>query len=513
MDRALPPPQPQQQQQQQEQPMSLTELLEQLIADVADTTNNNNDDESGNDSVLITTVEARQRRRLIVVETMLRKELFPLRTRIKINDLIDDYHTDLQEDVHDMITDQRYAGEGYEGLDRDRDTIEEVTSIVRLVPEVLQKRKQTKWHYYDEDAGNEGIIGGEWVDVDDDDEGDYPIQCLSTFRDYEGNFLLNLKAVPFIHLFAQLAIEYNSFDENERGGLLIPGEYEFKNSMNNLVSKFNNSMENLVSNDWLENHSEDNCRRVDEIRSNELLRLRQMNLLTVDDIRELQLLSKLCRNYRIFPHASMRFFIEWSPNQLLLPSILPESVGSLPLHFAAVQSIPDFRFIFEYMIRYFPYKKGIALLFRVTHIRYPDRYFGRCAPFNLACDEFDQPQVMEVVEDVLAQVSGTTPINTIEAVVLAATDPNIQLDCLYFLIHRRPDVLLRSNGNSSGVLVPSSSRSKVNSSVRLDTNNDDADDDNDANIKGDGNDGGEEINHTKNHADTTTTTLKRKRSE
>ena len=46
-------------------------------------------------------------------------------------------------------------------------------------------------------------------------------------------------------------------------------------------------------------------------------------------------------------------------------------------------------------------------------------------PFDLACGEFDRQQVMDIVEDVLAQYSGNTPINTVEALVLAATDPNV----------------------------------------------------------------------------------------
>ena len=266
-------------------------------------------------------------------------------------------------------------------------------------------------------------------------------------------------------------------------------------------------MENLVNTALLIGLSEDICRHVDEVRTNELIQFRQMNLLTLADVRELPLFSKFFNGspHIIFSQNSIRFVIEWSPILLLLPCVSILSNGFLPLHSAAkTHSILNFRFIFEYMIRYLPYKKGITCLF-CGHRR--DGVV--LTPFNLACKQFDRLQVMEIVEDVLAQVSGTTPINTMEAVVVAATDPNIQLDGLYFLIHRRPDVLLNSNGSSnrSGVLMPPSSRSTVNSSVRLDTNNDDDDDDNDANIEGD------DHADTADTATTTTTTLKRKRSK
>ena len=275
--------------------------------------------------------------------------------------------------------------------------------------------------------------------------------------------------------------------------------------------------------------------------------LRQMNLLTVDDVREHRLFSLLCINgYRFFPHNSIRFFIEWSPTLLLLPSILIGSVNIELFHgfagreddiissegftllYSAVskmRSIRNFRFMFEYMIRYFPFKEGITLLFRGP--RSDDVVY---TAFNMACKQFDRPQVMEVVEDVLAQVSGTTPINTVEAIVLAATDPDIQLDCLYFLIQRRPDILLRSSNSSSTEVVVPSTRSTVNASVVHEDDDDDDDDndnsnDSDNDIEGDGNDDCEGNDHTKkpnrrvnddDHTDTDITTarnLKRNRSK
>ena len=51
----------------------------------------------------------------------------------------------------------------------------------------------------------------------DEDDGEYPIQCLPhAFSMEDGTYICNEKAVPFIHLFAQLAIEFNLFDDKHR---------------------------------------------------------------------------------------------------------------------------------------------------------------------------------------------------------------------------------------------------------------------------------------------------------
>ena len=50
----------------------------------------------------------------------------------------------LKGDVHEMITDQR-SGIDYEGLSNERDTIDEVKSILQLLPDLIQRRKETIW--------------------------------------------------------------------------------------------------------------------------------------------------------------------------------------------------------------------------------------------------------------------------------------------------------------------------------------------------------------------------------
>jgi len=80
-------------------------------------------------------------------------------------------------------------------------TVAQVRTLLEVFPEILERRKKTRW---DEDEQEE---------VDDPD-GQYPIQrLLNPLR-------FNLKAVPFVYIFAQQAIRSSSFREIERGGLL-----------------------------------------------------------------------------------------------------------------------------------------------------------------------------------------------------------------------------------------------------------------------------------------------------
>ena len=49
---------------------------------------------------------------------------------------------------------------------------------------------------------------------------------------------------------------------------------------------------------------------------------------------------------------------------------------------------------------------------------------------------------MDIVEDIVSRYSETTPINTEDALILAATEDAIHLDCVFFLLKRQPDVML-----------------------------------------------------------------------
>jgi hypothetical protein len=98
--------------------------------------------------------------------------------------LIKEFLEKLGDDIHDMLCESE-LGEDYHGLDRGRDTEEEVETAIRFCPEVLRRRKEIVW-YIPEDG-----------DDDDSDDLDYQL------------FL----AVFFVPLLARLAIEFRCFDE------------------------------------------------------------------------------------------------------------------------------------------------------------------------------------------------------------------------------------------------------------------------------------------------------------
>jgi hypothetical protein len=81
----------------------------------------------------------------------------------------------------------------------------------------------------------------------------------------------------------------------------------------------------------------------------------------------------------------------------------------------------------------------------------------------MACGKSSHEQVMKVIEDTLVRYSDT-PINISEALVLAAIDEDIHLDCVYFLLRREPGVLekLLSPSSSSSL---SSSLSSLSSTL------------------------------------------------
>jgi ankyrin repeat protein len=166
-------------------------------------------------------------------------------------------------------------------------------------------------------------------------------------------------------------------------------------------------------------------------------------------------LNELCCQQN-FPEKRFRFLVEWDPNALTQT----DEDGNLPLHKAALKSsIRVFQLVFEYGIRYFPEKKGLSLIFK-------KHYHSTMTPFQEACDAYGYEQVMEVVEDTIIRYStsldNAPPLNMVEALINAAIDEYVHLDCVYFLMRREPDVLLK--------LLSSSSSS---ASLPLESNDDD----------------------------------------
>jgi len=323
-----------------------------------------------------------------------RKKELPLRTRNTLNGLVKELLSRTKDDIHDMLCDQNE--ENYQGLDSDRDTEAEVETALRFFPEVLPLLKDNL----------------------------YPIQRLCRFSNYK----FNVKAASFVSILARVAIESHSFGEHERGGLLIEG-VRFGSSLCQLVDSSGPS------------HGEEHNQIVNNLFLRLLVRLRQMGLLIKADIQEYQLTHKLLNNI-VFAENRLRFLIQWDPTSLThttednewLPVGLP--VG-LPLHLAALgTNIREFQVVLEYGIRYYPNKKGITLLF-IEDIKYR-------TPFRLACLSFGRGKVMEVVNDILARYhSSGLPLNTVKALMMAAINDDIHLDCVLFLMQREPDVIVK----------------------------------------------------------------------
>jgi len=107
----------------------------------------------------------------------------PLRTRNKLDALVEGNLDDTQADIYDMLCDN--DGDNYQGLDSNRDTEAEVETAIRFFPDVISER---------------------------DEHGRYPIHWLYVLRGNNGNghFMCNVQGMSFIHLLARLVIEFRS---------------------------------------------------------------------------------------------------------------------------------------------------------------------------------------------------------------------------------------------------------------------------------------------------------------
>ena len=75
----------------------------------------------------------------------------------------------------------------------------------------------------------------------------------------------------------------------------------------------------------------------------------------------------------------------------------------------------------------------------------------------MACQKITRNTAMHIVEETLIRYSTTQPINIPYALILAATDDRIHLNCLYFLTRRHPDAMLGMLRQRSGTMISTSS--------------------------------------------------------
>ena len=377
---------------------------------------------------------------LKIITVLGKKIEFPLRNRKKIDELIKEFLDKLEMDVHALICnysdDDDYGLVGYDvdpyrGLDSDRDTEMEVETAIRFFPNILSRKG--------------GLFN------------EYPIQCLLHLHREDQRWYGNMKAVSFITLLARLAIELGLFEEQDRGGLLCHDIYS---------DKGNNALENLMLCDYPTQLGREYNVHVDDKYLHVLIQLRRMGLLKKEDIQMYDLVIQLCSQTWYFAEKQFRFLVEWDPSVL----INPNRFGNLPIVHVARStkyhsSIREFQLVFEYGIRYFPKKKGINILFHKNT-------YGS-TPFQYACTTFRCDEVIKIVEETLARYSDT-PLNVIEALLSAAIDENSHLDCVYFLLRREPDVLVKllpqSQSESQTSAISTAAASNDNSSNNHDKN-------------------------------------------
>ena len=342
----------------------------------------------------------------------------------------------------------------YYGLDDSRDTEAEVETAIRFFPEALSRKKMAR-------TDDDGL----WF------PGYYPIHYLASIQnDVDLLFVIcNVKAVSFIPLIARLALELGLFEEEERGGLLLKG------------NGGSNVLRNLMLSDnrlYTREHHES----VDDKYLRILVQLRKMGLLKKEDIQRYEMLHKLCDQFFYFAEKRFRFLVEWDPSALLYPNV---AMRSIPLHCAAYNySLRGFQLVYEYGIRYYPKNKGINLLFKKKEDDEDDEDDkddeDNQTPFQAACKKFGCVQVMKVIEDTLIHYtsSDNTPINFVEALLIAAIDDNIHLDCVYFILRRHPDLLVTLLLSSTPAAASTSMTGSNNNSNEDDADNDEGGDGN-----------------------------------
>ena len=220
----------------------------------------------------------------------------------------------VKNDIHQTITDTRTIEEGYDGLDIERDTEEEVEKAIRSCPEVLTQRDE-RFQYY-------------------------PFRCLTFMQnDNDDQIMRNVKAVSFIPLFVQLAIEFNSFPKVERGGLIIEDD-DGNNILFNLIGSSDSSYD--------ENHHQ----LVDTTFLAVLIRLRRSGFLVQEDIQQYELVHELCQ-HEYFHEQRFRRLIEWDPSSLLIAFSVTEQCRCLPLHWVA-DNLQAFQVVLDCLFRYYP---------------------------------------------------------------------------------------------------------------------------------------------------------------
>jgi hypothetical protein len=280
--------------------------------------------------------------------------------------------------IEERLIDLLYGIKG-NGLDCDRDTHEEVETAIRFFPQVLCERY---WGTHP------------------------PIYAQLAY----------FKSVSFIPLLARLGIELNQFQKEERGGLCYRRWNVFRSLVNTDCRK------------WYDTNDEYQQRLIDENYVAVLKSLGEMGLLQRQDVQNEDLFWELSLN-KSLPERKFRYLVDFDPSCFY--DRRPSTIYKILFQYDDVEV---FRMAFQLGMLHFPTQVGFLFFL--------DRHDG-CTPFDRACYEYGSDTVTKIVGDVLVESNDCNngsdgEINKMKALIWAATNSNVHLDGVYFLLRRDP---------------------------------------------------------------------------
>ena len=270
----------------------------------------------------------------------------------------------------------------------------------------------------------------------------HQLTLIQWMLQHDSNYRYDLRLVSLIPLAVKLGIKLQYFDEEERGGLL--------SSRPNGLTPLHCIICYV--------RDEHTINTTDECFSAVVERLREENLLVKEDIQQYKLFGELCSE-NIGPFLASRFwyFIDWDPMTLSIPCE-PDNGNFLPIHWSSDEesSLQEFCTVLQAGIKYYPEKLGFVFCEGIHQPRMnDDTMIVRGTPFQRACTNFGQENVMNEIMNHIAEYRSITATSTITAattattattvttkdlslLLSAVTDETIHVDCLYILMRNDP---------------------------------------------------------------------------
>jgi len=291
-------------------------------------------------------------------------------------------------------------------VDSDRDTPQQVETLVRFFPELLDP------HQFSD--------------------------CFKSYPLMNKNLFVQMarreKAVSFIPLLAKLSLELHKDSGSvvgSRGGLLFYDRGEDECGLRAIVSNCNSSDTN-----------EEDTRYLDVIKE-----LRANNLLFKEDIQREDLLHCALNAYQLVSDFErveferrirylveiIQYLVEWDPESLARVAESSKHIKmTLPLHVVTEESNPiRFRVLLELGIQHFPIQVGFL---------FQENSSGD-SPFALASNKFGCSETKAIFENILATVANT-PDDLLDSILYLATEESV--DGVYVMLRRDPSILSRA---------------------------------------------------------------------